>query len=31
MWTFTGVAVGADGTVYVSADGEGSVLALRAS
>ena len=31
MWTFTGVAAGADGTVYVSADGEGSVLAFRAN
>lgn len=29
MWTFTGVTVGADGTVYVSGDAEGSVLALR--
>ncbi len=29
MWTFTGLAVGPDGTVYVSGDMEGSVLALR--
>jgi sugar lactone lactonase YvrE len=29
MWSFTGVAVGADGTIYVSGDAEGSVLALR--
>ena len=27
---FTGLAVGGDGTVYVAADGDGSVLALRA-
>ncbi len=26
---FAGIAMGADGTLYVSADGEGSVLALR--
>jgi DNA-binding beta-propeller fold protein YncE len=26
---FAGIAAGADGTLYVSADGEGSVLALR--
>lgn len=29
MHTFTGVAAGADGTIYVSGDGEGSVLAFR--
>jgi sugar lactone lactonase YvrE len=29
MHTFTGVAAGLDGTIYVSGDGEGSVLALR--
>ena len=29
MWTFTGIAIGGDGTLYISADGEGSVLALR--
>jgi sugar lactone lactonase YvrE len=29
MNTFVGIAVAADGTVYVSADAEGSVLALR--
>lgn len=29
MWTFTGVAAGNDGTLYLSADAEGSVLALR--
>jgi len=29
MHTFTGVAAGADGTVYVSGDGEGSVLAFK--
>jgi sugar lactone lactonase YvrE len=29
MWTFTGIAAGADGTVYVSGDTEGSVLSLR--
>ncbi len=29
MHTMTGVEVGADGSVYVSGDGEGSVLALR--
>jgi sugar lactone lactonase YvrE len=29
MWTFTGIAAGTDGTLYVSGDGEGSVLALR--
>lgn len=28
---FAGIAVGGDGTLYVSADGEGSVLALRRS
>ncbi len=26
---FTGLAAGSDGTVYVAADGDGSVLALR--
>jgi hypothetical protein len=26
---FAGIAAGADGTLYVSADGEGSVLALH--
>ncbi len=31
MHTFTGVAAGPDGTIYVSGDGEGSVLALRHS
>lgn len=29
MSTFNGIAVGADGTVYLAADAEGSVLALR--
>jgi sugar lactone lactonase YvrE len=29
MHTFTGIAVGEDGTIYVSGDTEGSVLALR--
>ncbi|MDE2597539.1 MAG: gluconolaconase [Sphingomonadales bacterium] len=29
MWSFTGIAAGADGTLYVSGDAEGSVLALR--
>ena len=29
MTSFAGIAVGADGTLYVSADAEGSVLALR--
>jgi sugar lactone lactonase YvrE len=29
MWSFTGIAAAGDGTIYVSADGEGSVLALR--
>ena len=29
MTSFAGLAVGADGTLYVSADAEGSVLALR--
>ncbi len=29
MWSFTGIAAGADGSVYVSADAEGSVIALR--
>jgi hypothetical protein len=26
---FTGIAAGPDGTIYVSADAEGSVLAIR--
>lgn len=29
MWSFTGIAAAADGTIYVSGDAEGSVLALR--
>lgn len=29
MNTFNGITVGSDGTVYIAADGEGSVLALR--
>jgi sugar lactone lactonase YvrE len=29
MWSFTGIAAGADGTVYVAADAEGSVIALQ--
>ena len=29
MGPFTGLAAGADGTLYLSADAEGSVLALR--
>ena len=29
MTSFTGIAAGADGTIYVSADAEGSVVALR--
>lgn len=29
MWNFTGLTAGADGTIYVSGDAEGSVLALR--
>ena len=29
MWTFTGLAAAADGTIYLSGDAEGSVLALR--
>ncbi len=29
MWSFTGLAAGADGTVYIAGDLEGSVLALR--
>ena len=29
MTSFAGLAAGADGTLYVSADAEGSVLALR--
>ena len=28
---FAGVAAGADGTIYVAGDGEGSILALRRS
>jgi sugar lactone lactonase YvrE len=30
MHTFSGLAAGADGTIYVAGDGEGSVLAIRA-
>jgi DNA-binding beta-propeller fold protein YncE len=30
MVPFAGIAAGADGTLYISADAEGSVLALRA-
>ncbi|MDE2405745.1 MAG: gluconolaconase [Sphingomonadales bacterium] len=29
MWTFTGVATGRDGTIYVSGDAEGSVIAVK--
>ncbi|MDE8650344.1 gluconolaconase [Novosphingobium album (ex Liu et al. 2023)] len=29
MYTFVGLAAGSDGTIYLSADAEGSVLALR--
>lgn len=29
MWSFTGIAVASDGTLYVSGDAEGSVLAIR--
>jgi sugar lactone lactonase YvrE len=29
MWTFTGLAIAEDGTIYIAADAEGSVLALR--
>ncbi|MEW9856086.1 gluconolaconase [Novosphingobium sp. M1R2S20] len=29
MYTFVGIAAGPDGTIYLSADAEGSVLALR--
>ena len=29
MWTFTGLAAAADGTLYISGDAEGSVLSLR--
>jgi sugar lactone lactonase YvrE len=29
MTTFTGIAAGADGTIYISGSAEGSVLALR--
>jgi hypothetical protein len=29
MWSFTGIAVAGDGTLYIAGDGEGSVLALR--
>ncbi|MET1755330.1 gluconolaconase [Novosphingobium sp. RD2P27] len=29
MYTFAGIAAGPDGTIYLSADAEGSVLALR--
>ena len=28
MWTFTGLGIGGDGTVFVSGDAEGSVLAI---
>ena len=31
MYTFSGLAAGADGTIYVAGDGEGSVLAVRAT
>lgn len=31
MYTFTGLAAGAEGTIYIAADGEGSVLAIRAT
>ncbi len=31
MGNFTGIAVGPDGTIYISGDAEGSVLALRSS
>jgi hypothetical protein len=30
MVSFSGLAAGADGTLYVSGDAEGSVLAVRA-
>lgn len=29
MWSFTGLAAGADGALYLSADADGSVIALR--
>jgi hypothetical protein len=29
MGPFAGITAGADGTLYIAADGEGSVLALR--
>ncbi len=29
MWTLTGLAAGADGTLFIAGNGEGSVLALR--
>jgi len=29
MWSFTGIAAGADGTIFIAGDAEGSVLALR--
>ncbi|MBW8752935.1 MAG: gluconolaconase [Sphingomonadales bacterium] len=29
MWSFTGIAAAADGTLFISGDAEGSVLALR--
>jgi len=29
MWSFTGIAAAGDGTLYISGDAEGSVLALR--
>lgn len=31
MWSFTGIAAGADGTLYLAGDAEGSVLALKHS
>jgi hypothetical protein len=31
MGPFAGIAAGADGTLYVSGDAEGSVLAIRAT
>ncbi|WP_254049866.1 SMP-30/gluconolactonase/LRE family protein [Novosphingobium sp. TH158] len=30
MWTFSGLAAAADGTIYIAGNGEGSVLALKA-
>ena len=29
MWSFTGIAAGSDGAIYVSGDAEGSVIAIR--